>query len=131
MPEYSETSRRRLITCNPLLQQVFNEVIKYYDCSILCGYRSEKDQLIAYQEDKSKVQWPNSKHNIFPSDAVDVAPYPINWNNIKRFYYFAGFVLGVASQLRINIRFGGDWDGDEDLDDQTFNDLVHFELVME
>jgi len=131
MPEYSETSRRRLITCNPLLQQVFNEVIKYYDCSILCGHRSEKDQLIAYQEDKSKVQWPNSKHNIFPSDAVDVAPYPINWNNIKRFYYFAGFVLGVASQLRINIRFGGDWDGDEDLDDQTFNDLVHFELVME
>ena len=131
MPEYSETSRRRLITCNPLLQQVFNEVIKYYDCSILCGHRSEKDQLIAYQEDKSKVQWPNSKHNIFPSDAVDVAPYPINWNNIKRFYHFAGFVLGVASQLRINIRFGGDWDGDEDLDDQTFNDLVHFELVME
>jgi len=131
MPEYSETSRRRLITCSPLLQQVFNEVIKYYDCSILCGHRSEKDQLIAYQEDKSKVQWPNSKHNIFPSDAVDVAPYPINWNNIKRFYYFAGFVLGVASQLRINIRFGGDWDGDEDLDDQTFNDLVHFELVME
>ena len=41
---------------------------------------------------------------------------------------FAGFILGVASQLDISLRFGGDWDGDRKTDDQTFNDLFHFEL---
>ena len=41
---------------------------------------------------------------------------------------FAGYVQGVAEQLGIKIRWGGDWDSDFDFKDQTFNDLVHFEL---
>jgi len=31
-----------------------------------------------------------------PSDAVDVAPYPIDWNDKERFYYFAGERWGHA-----------------------------------
>lgn len=70
----------------------------------------------------------DSKHLALPSRAVDVAPYPINWGDKKRFYHFAGYVQGLAAQLGISLRWGGDWDGDNDLNDQTFFDLVHFEL---
>lgn len=46
-----------------------------------------------------------------------------------RWYYMGGYVAGVADQLGTPVRWGGDWDGDEDFSDQTFDDLVHFELV--
>lgn len=131
MNEFSKQSWDRLETCHPDLQLLFQEVVKHYDCSILEGWRSEADQNNAVHEGKSKTPWPQSKHNTIPSSAVDVAPYPIQWNNLKRFYHFAGFVLGVAKEMNIKIRWGGDWDSDMDLDDQDFNDLVHFELVTE
>ena len=43
------------------------------------------------------------------------------------FYYFGGYVLGTAQEMGIDIRWGGDWDGDRSISDQTFDDLVHFE----
>ena len=71
--------------------------------------------------------------------AVDAAPYPVNWGDqgslrqrqkaIARFYEFAGYVLAVADQQRLQLRWGGDWDMDGDFLDQRFDDLVHFELV--
>ena len=50
--------------------------------------------------------------------------------DVARYYYFGGFVLGTAEELGIDIRWGGDWDGDRDLDDQSFDDLVHFEVRL-
>ena len=41
----------------------------------------------------------------------------------------AGYIQATADKLGIKIRWGGDWDSDGDLDDQTFMDLGHFELV--
>jgi hypothetical protein len=61
--------------------------------------------------------------------AVDVAPYPIDWEDTKRFYHFAGFVQATAKQLNIPIIWGGDWNNNNNFKDQTFNDLVHFELI--
>jgi len=132
MPSYGNSSKERLATCIPELQEVFNEVIKTTDCSILCGRRSEAEQTKAFTEGRSKVQWPNSKHNaVAPSlsKAVDAAPYPIDWNDTARFYLFAGKVLGIAQAMGYKLRFGGDWDGDMNLKDQNFNDLPHFEYV--
>jgi len=129
MPSFGKTSKQRLATCCQELQEVFNEVIKNTDCTILCGTRTKAEQDKAYNEGRSKVQYPNSKHNTNPSKAVDVAPYPIDWNDTARFYYFAGRVIGVAQAMGYKIRFGGDWDGDMDLKDQNFNDLPHFEYV--
>jgi len=37
--------------------------------------------------------------------------------------------MGVASQMGIKIRWGGDWDSDGSVCDNKFNDLVHFELA--
>ena len=55
--------------------------------------------------------------------------WPIDWEDANRFYYFAGRVMAVASSKGYRLRFGGDWDGDMDLKDQNFNDLVHFEYI--
>lgn len=129
MPRFSRSSKEALGTCDERLQRVFNEVIKHWDCTVMEGHRGKEAQNRAFRNGASKLNWPDGNHNDYPSRAVDVAPYPIDWKNLKRFYAFAGFVLGVASQMGIKLRFGGDWDGDRDLDDQTFNDLVHFELV--
>lgn len=48
---------------------------------------------------------------------------------MARFYYLGALVRKTAEVLNITIRWGGDWDSDTDFFDQTFNDLVHFELV--
>jgi len=139
MSNFSKTSKDRLDTCVPELQDLFNTVIKYYDCTILQGHRSKIDQQYAYSTKRSKVQWPNSKHNSYLSEAVDVSPYPINWGNtgtkkerqkaIARFYHFAGYVKCTAVQLGIKVRWGGDWDGDGDFSDQSFDDLPHWEIL--
>ena len=129
MPRFSPRSLERLNTCDPRLIELLTSVVVDFDCTILGGHRGESEQNRLYDEAKSKVRWPDSKHNASPSLAVDVAPYPIDWQDRERFIYFGGYVKGVAATLDIPIRWGGDWDGDNDLRDQTFMDLVHFELT--
>ncbi|MHC4992700.1 MAG: M15 family metallopeptidase [Planctomycetota bacterium] len=132
MPSFSQRSQDRLNTCDPRLVEIFEEVIKHWDCTILQGVRPKEEQDEYFRTGRSKVQWPNSKHNVLnPGDksrAVDVAPYPIDWNDTRRFDYFAGFVQGIAASKGITLRWGGDWDSDRDQSDQTFNDLPHFEI---
>ena len=133
MPKFGQRSASNLATAHPDLQRLFNEVIKTYDCTILCGYRNEEDQNKAYHEGRSKIKYPNGKHNKQPSEAVDVAPWfaekpNIRWEDKEKFYHFAGYVQAVADQLNIKIRWGGNWDSDDELHDQTFFDLPHFEL---
>jgi peptidoglycan L-alanyl-D-glutamate endopeptidase CwlK len=121
------------------LQILFFEVVRFFDCTVLEGHRGEEEQNDAFARGATKLKWPDGKHNREPSIAIDVAPYPINFSqepkNIARYYLFAGYVLGIAEQLKAqgkmtySIRWGGDWDSDKDLSDQKFDDLVHFELV--
>lgn len=129
MPNYSNTSKNRLATTDKRLQEVFNEVIKHFNCTIVTGHRSEVEQTIHYNAGRSKVEFPNSKHNSSPSRAVDAAPYPIDWSDRERFTLFAGYVLGIAASRGIKLRWGGDWDKDTQVNDNSFDDLLHFELI--
>ena len=128
MPRFGKTSNSRLETCDMRIQKLFNEVVKHFDCSILEGHRGKKAQNKAYKEGKSKVVYPDGKHNQIPSVAVDAVPYPIDWEDRERMTYFAGFVLGVALQMDLNIRWGGDWNMNTELKDNNFDDLPHFEI---
>lgn len=128
MPEFSEASKAKLSSCHPKLRQLFEEVVKHYDCTILCGHRGKEEQELAVKQGKSKLTWPLSKHNTIPSLAIDVVPYPIGWEDHSRFYHFAGFVLATALRMGIDIRWGGDWDGDLNFKEESFRDLPHFEL---
>lgn len=103
------------------------------DFTIDCSYRSEEDQNSAYADKKSKVKWPNSKHNKNPAIAMDCVPYvngKISWNKFHC-CCLAFMILTVAKKLNISLRWGGNWDMDgEPITDQDFQDLVHFEEVM-
>ena len=101
----------------------------HFDCSILEGHRNEADQNAAFAAGVSQLRWPESKHNRIPSEAVDVLPYPVRWSDVKRMYYFAGFVMAVGTAMDIPLRWGGDWDRDTEVLDNKFNDLAHFELT--
>lgn len=120
MPKFSNRSKERLATAEQPLQDLFNKVIQYVDCTILEGHRGEDRQNQLYQEGKTKVRFPNSKHNSTPSRAVDVVPYPIDWDDIERFNCFANFVKGVAVGMDIKIKWGGDFKG--------FYDAPHYQL---
>lgn len=135
--KFSKSSLDQLLTCHPDLQKLFLEVIKHYDCTVLEGNRGEEKQHEDFLTGKSKVDWPNGKHNKLPSDAADVVPYPLDWElvtkedraAINEMYLFVGKVLGIAEMMEIPIRSGADWDGDGDITDQQLHDLPHFERI--
>ncbi len=148
---YSLKSKQKLETCHNDIQIIFNEVIKYYDITILEGIRTTSRQIELYNQGKSKFDGINklSKHQgelinngKLVSFAVDVMPYKKNTNAFsgkekdnRRFYYMAGIVKTISKILydkfiiTHKIRWGGDWDGDDIYTDQTFDDLCHFELI--
>lgn len=138
MNKWSNTSKARLDTCHPELIILANAVLPIHDCTVVCGFRSEADQMDAYNNKKSKVMWPHSKHNKTPSVAIDLAPYlasdPDLWDR-EQGLFFAGIVKGVAEMLYKSgamsrkIRWGGDWDSDNNFKEHSFYDGVHFELV--
>jgi peptidoglycan L-alanyl-D-glutamate endopeptidase CwlK len=113
MPRWSKKSAERLYTCDTDLIRLFDEVLKVHNCSILDGHRDQYRQNLYYKEKKSKVEWPNSKHNKNPSRAADVIFYPYNehsWDDREKFKFFRGIVYGIASQLGIRLNKTIEWD---------------------
>lgn len=53
-------------------------------------------------------------------EAVDIAPYPINWKDINSFKKLAEHIKKTADMLKISIEWGGDW--------KTFKDYPHYQL---
>lgn len=144
MRSWSERSRKRLESCHTELQLLANEVLQIHDCSVITGHRGKEDQNRMYAEGKSKLKWPNGKHNSYPSMAIDLAPYVDGvepWD-LKYSLYFAGIVLGVADilykqdMMQHNVRWGGNWSvirdgkaGARTFKNTPFYDGLHFELV--
>ena len=127
MPKFSQKSLDKLHDCHPLLQMVMLAAIKKTDFSVICGYRGEKEQNEAYASGNSKLKWPQSKHNKTPSEAVDVVPYPIDWNDIKRFEKLGQIVLQTwESDIAEEDR--GDWDLVWGKNFKGLVDWPHFEL---
>lgn len=138
MPYFGKRSLERLGTCHPSIKYVLQAAIHHYDFTIICGHRSKAEQDAAYYSNpqRSQVKWPNSRHNIFPSQAVDIAPwYPtephIRWDRKYEFIYLAGIIVGIADEKGVPLRWGGNWDLDMELiTDQHLVDLPHIELIL-
>lgn len=129
MPRLGNSSLEKYATLHPKLQKVVSEVIKYVDFSVIEGVRTKERQIELVEQKKSKTL--DSKHladQNGKSRAMDLAPYPIDWEDRERFILFAGFVLGVAQQLGIKLIWGGDWNRDFYTKDTGFFDSPHFEL---
>jgi len=130
MPSFGPKSKGNLGEAHQDLQKLFKKVVETYDCAVIEGYRGQEEQDSAYHSGKSKLKYPKSKHNRQPSLAVDVVPYPVDWEDTKQFYHFAGFVQGVAEEMGISLRWGGDWNSNRLFEDQSFHDLPHYELMQ-
>lgn len=143
MYRYGRTSKARLETCHPKLQRVFNEAIKYMDISILEGKRGKEKQDEYFRTGASTVKWPNSKHNVADefgneidgySRAIDAGPYDpvlrnVDYEDTERYTLFAGFIIGLAKGMGIDIVWGVDWDSDWKTKDHKFKDYPHFQLA--
>lgn len=128
MYKFGKRSRSRLKGVDSRLINVLNELIKVMDVTIIEGVRSAETQYKYFLDGKSKLDGKNKKSNHQIGRAVDLAPYPINWKDTNRFYYMGGMIRGIAKQLNLKVRWGGDWDSDGQTKDQTFMDLVHIEI---
>jgi len=143
MPKFSAASEARLVTCHDDLQLIFREVGWIVDCTIVEGWRDMETQNEYFRLNKSEVQYPDSKHNEYPSMAVDVMKYypdrpHLHWSDKDDMEDFALFVIGTAERLHATgeikhlVRWGADWDMDGvrvDKDpDEGFFDGPHFEL---
>lgn len=117
---FGKHSLEQRATLHPDLIKVVDETSKESNITILCGHRGKEDQDKAYADGKSKLQWPKSRHNSFPSEAVDLAPFPLDWNNVKSFKDLAVKVKEAANKVGVEIEWGGDW--------VTFKDYPHFQL---
>lgn len=124
---FGERSRKVRSELDPRLQKFCNAVANHWDVSLIEGYRSPERQLELYNSGASKVRV--GKHNTSPSRAVDMAPYPIDWNDIDQFIRFTYFAKGLIAAMNLPIKNGADWDEDNDYADHTFLDWVHWELT--
>ncbi len=142
MPNFGDRSTSRLETCHDNLQLLCQEVVKHFDCSVIYGWRSRDEQarlyaqgrdmpgrIVTHKDGVVKLSKHQGVDGEQPSLAVDLVPYPIDWEDEERMVYFAGFVKGVAVRMGIKVRWGGDWDSDTETGDERFRDLPHFELV--
>lgn len=126
MPHFGTTSKTRLETCHPLLQRVMNAAIQDVDFSVICGVRTAEEQNRAYDTGASRLRYPQSKHNATPSMAVDIAPYPLDWNDTAAFRALAAVVkrrweeIPVPERMGLRLVWGGDW--------KRFVDMPHWEL---
>ena len=130
MPAFGTKSKIALNTLAPELQEILNEAIKHTDFSIIWGHRDMEAQNRAFMDGKSQKRWPASKHNAWPSNAVDIVPYPGGYRaSVTEFYEMATYIYQAASKEHIPIRWGGHWKnytGKGELD----RDWSHFELVI-
>tara|TARA_R110002020_G_scaffold30490_2_gene96036 strand:+ start:109 stop:489 length:381 start_codon:yes stop_codon:yes gene_type:complete len=124
MYKFGKRSKERLRGVHPKLVNVLNELIKIMDVTIIEGLRSEERQKELLEQGKTKTKF--SKH--IKGKAVDLAPYPIDWEDRERFHYMGGMIRGIGKQLNTDIRWGGDWDSDGEIKDNSFDDLVHVEI---
>jgi peptidoglycan L-alanyl-D-glutamate endopeptidase CwlK len=118
-PKFGKRSLENLATAHPDLQEIANELIQYMDVTVLCGHRSEREQNAAFYAGRSKLMWPRSKHNSMPSKAIDLAPWPIDWQDISRFKKMIELVEMIAKEKKIKLRLGRDF---------SFKDWPHIEL---
>jgi len=125
MYKFSKRSLDNLATAEEKLQVLFNEVIKEIDCTVIYGHRTPEEQFELFKQGREKKDgwWvkvgktvtnldgniKKSKHNYFPSKAVDVVPFPLDWNNIESFKNLAVIVKKKAKELNIDVEWGGDW----------------------
>jgi len=128
MYKYGKRSKSRMKGIDPRLKEVLDHLIEIMDVTIIEGVRSAKKQAEYFKNGKSKIDGKSKKSQHQKGKAVDLAPYPIDWDDRDRMHYMGGMLRGIGHMLGYKLRYGGDWDGDGVTKDNKFDDLVHIEI---
>jgi peptidoglycan L-alanyl-D-glutamate endopeptidase CwlK len=134
-----EKSISRLVGVHPDLVRVVKRAISIspVDFTVLEGVRTPERQKELYAQGRTKpgniVTWTLKSNHFKKADgyghAVDLAPWPIDWNDAKRFDAMAGAMHLAAKLEGVNIRWGADWDRDGKPREKGESDSPHFELA--
>jgi len=134
-----QRSLDRLRNVHPDLVRVVKRAITLstQDFSVLEGVRSLKRQEELYAQGRTKpgpvVTWTmNSKHRKQKDGfghAVDLVPYPLDWNDLAKFDAISRAMFAAAKDEGVKIRWGADWDQDGKPRERKETDSPHFELV--
>lgn len=147
----SKLSLNRLQGVDPNLVAVVKRAIELtpQDFMVVEGLRSKEQCYINYGKGRTaaqcsakgvpakyakpnlaKVTWLNnplsSKHAT--GRAVDLVPYPVDWNDLSKFDQIAKAMFTAAKELGVSIRWGADWDNDGKYREKGEYDSPHFEL---
>ena len=86
------------------------------DFTVIEGIRNVNRQRALLKAGKSTTM--NSRH--ITGHAVDMVPWPVDWNDLERFEVVSEAMKAAAEELEVSIAWGGDW--------KSFYDGPHFEL---
>lgn len=139
----SKLSLSRLDGVNGSLQKVVKRAIQItsQDFAVVEGLRTREQCMINWGKGRTAAQCiakgisakyaqpsvarVTSLNNPFSSlhvtgRAVDLVPYPVDWNDLSKFKAIATAMKQAAKELGVSMDWGGDW--------KTFKDYPHFEL---
>ena len=110
MPHFSAASLAKLATCHHKLQKLARAVIEDIDIVVICGHRTKVEQDKAFETGHSKLQFPESRHNSYPSEAIDIGPIVnslIPWDDHQIWDKLRDIVFAKAKELGIEVEWGG------------------------
>lgn len=133
------TSRARLKGVHPQLVRVVERAVELttVDFMVLEGVRTPQRQRELYAQGRTKpgkvVTWTLTSNHFVKADgfghAVDLCPWPVDWNDLKKFDAIAKAMFAAAAELGVRIRWGADWDRDGKPRERGETDSPHFELA--
>jgi len=117
---WGPASLRRIASVKPILRDILRDA-REAGCPELTipKYGGLRDAATQEKIVRQGNSWTlKSKHLL--GRAIDVAPYPTDWEDRAAFAEVAAYILGAAMRLEVRLEWGGLW---------TVRDMAHFELV--
>lgn len=139
---FGKKSQEKINTCHKDLQLIFKESLKVsmVDFGVSEGNRSLKKQKEYFDKGLSKIDGVNrkGKHNYTPSMAGDIYAYvknkPGHAYDLNYLLYLGGVITSTAKRLlnegkvTHKLRWGANFDRDNEILEQAFDDAPHYEL---
>lgn len=131
-------SRQKMEGLHPKLIAVIERAIEItkQDFTVIEGVRTKERQQELYDQGRKTpgpiVTWTLNSRHLPGKDglgrAVDIAPSPLDWNDLKKFDAIADAMFAAAKELKVKLRWGADWDSDGKRRERGESDSPHFEI---
>ena len=130
----SQRSLQRLEGVDPRLVSVVKKAIQIttQDFAVLEGLRTPERQAELYAQGRTApgpvVTWTMDSPHLH-GRAVDLVPYPVDWDDLSKFDAIAKAMFTAADEVGVKLRWGADWDMDGKPREKGESDSPHFELA--